>query len=444
MGLGSRLRRHRHALGAVALLIVLLAGGALARAGFRRAAADPPGAPPAPARVPVVVAPARTRDIGVYLDGARLGHPAQHRDGAQPGGRPAHAHAVPGRSDRAAGDLLAEIDPRPFQTQLTQAEAQLAKDAAALANARMDLERYRTLVKSGSSRSSRWTPRPPRSPSSGHPSRPTRARSTAFASSSPTRASRPHRRARRASPGGSRQHVRPPIRAAWSSSPSSSRSPWSSRSRRTASRRCWTSSGAGGPAGGGLRPRAAHEAGGGRAAHHRQPGRSDHRHGQASRPSSQHRQPAVPESVRQRPPPRGLAARRDVVPTAAIQPSAQGPFVYLVRPDRTVGRGPPGRPAGVTAGVTTCRSSEALSVEEQVASRSAEREPATREHRAADRAVNLSRPSSCGRSPRRSSWPRSLLAGLRSPTACCRSRPCPRWTTRPSRSSRSTRARART
>jgi multidrug efflux system membrane fusion protein len=47
------------------------------------------------------------------------------------------------------GDLLAEIDPRPFQTQLTQAEAQLAKDAAALANARMDLERYRTLVKGG-------------------------------------------------------------------------------------------------------------------------------------------------------------------------------------------------------------------------------------------------------------------------------------------------------
>jgi multidrug efflux system membrane fusion protein len=48
-----------------------------------------------------------------------------------------------------AGDLLAEIDPRPFEAQLTQAEAQLAKDEAALANARMDLERYRTLVKGG-------------------------------------------------------------------------------------------------------------------------------------------------------------------------------------------------------------------------------------------------------------------------------------------------------
>jgi multidrug efflux system membrane fusion protein len=48
-----------------------------------------------------------------------------------------------------AGDLLAEIDPRPFETQLAQAEAQLAKDEAALTNARLDLERYRTLVKGG-------------------------------------------------------------------------------------------------------------------------------------------------------------------------------------------------------------------------------------------------------------------------------------------------------
>jgi multidrug efflux system membrane fusion protein len=43
------------------------------------------------------------------------------------------------------GDLLAEIDPRPFQVQLTQAEGQAAKDLAALQNARLDLERYRVL-----------------------------------------------------------------------------------------------------------------------------------------------------------------------------------------------------------------------------------------------------------------------------------------------------------
>src|SRR5215468_6436676 len=44
-----------------------------------------------------------------------------------------------------AGDLLAEIDPRPFQVQLTQAEGQMAKDQALLDNARTDLARYRVL-----------------------------------------------------------------------------------------------------------------------------------------------------------------------------------------------------------------------------------------------------------------------------------------------------------
>jgi multidrug efflux system membrane fusion protein len=43
------------------------------------------------------------------------------------------------------GDLLAVIDPRPFQVQLTQAEGQMARDAELLRNARVDLERYRQL-----------------------------------------------------------------------------------------------------------------------------------------------------------------------------------------------------------------------------------------------------------------------------------------------------------
>ncbi|MDB6060656.1 MAG: mdtA [Verrucomicrobiaceae bacterium] len=44
-----------------------------------------------------------------------------------------------------AGDLLAEIDPRPFQVQLIQAEGQRARDSALLKNTQLDLERYRTL-----------------------------------------------------------------------------------------------------------------------------------------------------------------------------------------------------------------------------------------------------------------------------------------------------------
>jgi len=44
------------------------------------------------------------------------------------------------------GDFLAQIDPRPYQVALEQAEAQLAKDQALLKNAHLDLERYNTLV----------------------------------------------------------------------------------------------------------------------------------------------------------------------------------------------------------------------------------------------------------------------------------------------------------
>ncbi|MBM3223178.1 MAG: MdtA/MuxA family multidrug efflux RND transporter periplasmic adaptor subunit [Candidatus Tectomicrobia bacterium] len=44
------------------------------------------------------------------------------------------------------GDLLAEIDPRPFQVQLAQAEGQMARDEALLKNARVDVERYKVLM----------------------------------------------------------------------------------------------------------------------------------------------------------------------------------------------------------------------------------------------------------------------------------------------------------
>ena len=46
-----------------------------------------------------------------------------------------------------AGDLLAEIDPRPYQVALMQAQGQLARDQATLANARRDLARYQKLAK---------------------------------------------------------------------------------------------------------------------------------------------------------------------------------------------------------------------------------------------------------------------------------------------------------
>lgn len=48
------------------------------------------------------------------------------------------------------GDLLAEIDPRPFQIQLMQAEGQLLRDQALLKNAHTDLARYKTLLQEDS------------------------------------------------------------------------------------------------------------------------------------------------------------------------------------------------------------------------------------------------------------------------------------------------------
>jgi multidrug efflux system membrane fusion protein len=47
------------------------------------------------------------------------------------------------------GETLVEIDPRPFQVQLMQAEGQKAKDEAASKNAKMDLERYQSLAQQG-------------------------------------------------------------------------------------------------------------------------------------------------------------------------------------------------------------------------------------------------------------------------------------------------------
>ena len=45
------------------------------------------------------------------------------------------------------GDLLAQIDPRPFQAALDQAVAKKSQDEANVANAKLDLARYSTLAK---------------------------------------------------------------------------------------------------------------------------------------------------------------------------------------------------------------------------------------------------------------------------------------------------------
>ena len=147
MGLASRLRRHRHALGLLALLIVMVGGGTLARSGPWRSTAGAQGGALAPPRVPVVAAAARTHDVGVYLNGLGAVTPLNtvtvrtRVDGELMRVRYREGQIV------SSGELLAEIDPRPFEAQLTQFEGQLERDQALLDNARLDLERFQELVK---------------------------------------------------------------------------------------------------------------------------------------------------------------------------------------------------------------------------------------------------------------------------------------------------------
>src|SRR5262249_31114403 len=50
----------------------------------------------------------------------------------------------------SAGDVLAQIDPRPFQAAVDLAKGTLARDTAQLANARVDLARYQKLIEQNS------------------------------------------------------------------------------------------------------------------------------------------------------------------------------------------------------------------------------------------------------------------------------------------------------
>jgi multidrug efflux system membrane fusion protein len=132
---------------AVLLAVCLLAGAAYAlvmRSGEAQSRAARAGAPH-PRGVPVVAVPARQGDVPVYLNG--LGSVT-----------PLNTVTVKSRVDGEltkvlfregqlvkAGELLAQIDPRPFEVQLTQAEGQMVRDQALLKNARLDVERYRGL-----------------------------------------------------------------------------------------------------------------------------------------------------------------------------------------------------------------------------------------------------------------------------------------------------------
>ncbi|WP_132145109.1 efflux RND transporter periplasmic adaptor subunit [Luteibacter rhizovicinus] len=109
----------------------------------RSQGAEPPG--PKVASVPVSVGQAEQRDMPVWVSAIGT---------VQPLNVVTVKTRVDGQLDKVAftegqmvkaGDLLAEIDPRPFQATVDQAQANLHKDDAQRANAELDLQRYAKL-----------------------------------------------------------------------------------------------------------------------------------------------------------------------------------------------------------------------------------------------------------------------------------------------------------
>jgi len=102
---------------------------------------------PAPVPIPVTLGQAKTADFPVYLNGLGVVAPYQ---------TVLIRSRVDGEVTKVAfkqgqlvneGDVLLQIDPRPYQATLDQAVAKKAADEATLKNAQLNLQRYTTLSK---------------------------------------------------------------------------------------------------------------------------------------------------------------------------------------------------------------------------------------------------------------------------------------------------------
>jgi multidrug efflux system membrane fusion protein len=132
----------------IGLLVIVIGATAWALRERQRAGATASAAAASAAynrTIPVLTAQVDVRDVPVWLEG--LGNvSAFYTVTVKP--------LVDGRVDKVLftegaqvkkGDVLVQIDPRPFAIQLETAQAAWARDTANLKNARVNLERYRTL-----------------------------------------------------------------------------------------------------------------------------------------------------------------------------------------------------------------------------------------------------------------------------------------------------------
>lgn len=101
--------------------------------------------PPTPPSIPVVTAVAKIGDQPIYLIGLGTVTPFETVTVRSRVDGQLMSVGVKEGQMVSVDDVIAQIDPRPFEVQLLQAQGQLERDQASLTNARVDLQRYTIL-----------------------------------------------------------------------------------------------------------------------------------------------------------------------------------------------------------------------------------------------------------------------------------------------------------
>jgi multidrug efflux system membrane fusion protein len=131
------------------LIGLVAAAGIAAGIGVSTAQHAPPSPPSQSGQpIPVQMTKVMRQDVPVYLRGIGTVQAFQQvQVRARVDGYLDKIDFTEGQTVKP-GDLLAEIDPRPYQAALMQAQAKKASDQAQLANAQLDLQRYTNLARS--------------------------------------------------------------------------------------------------------------------------------------------------------------------------------------------------------------------------------------------------------------------------------------------------------